>query len=243
MLEMRGFSLLPPLPTVDVYCACFFSLRQSCSFNEVKTRRACLSRRFLNLLPLFTHTELRPTARTAQLQSHSAVVLRLSFNLQGREGAPRAQTHHTLNLSRRRATAAWTGDGTALRHVPHPPQKMQKNKKKKNGADRRSLASAWLSNPGGLLGGAQVSSVCPQISCVIPTTPCSGSAASSIQRAASCVCEAVGRSGRFRCLQPRACVCAHSATFQPNSSCWLSYNATRPPHKATFHGSSGILTF
>lgn len=42
------------------------------------------------------------------------------------------------------------------------------------------ISPAWVCNPRHTLR-AQVSSVCPQISSVIPRTPCSGSAASSIE--------------------------------------------------------------
>lgn len=106
MLEMRRFSLPPLPPTVDVCCVVLFFHR---AIRAVLMRsKWCMLASLEGFKPatsVYTHKALT-TTHTAQLQSHSAVILRLSFNLQGREGAPRAQTHDTLNLSRRRATAA-----------------------------------------------------------------------------------------------------------------------------------------
>lgn len=76
---------------------------------------------------VYTHRAPTMTAHAAQLQSHSTVFLLLSFNLQGREGAPRPR-HTRLQIchdAERRTPKLAMGRPQGTCRRPHPKKKQQ----------------------------------------------------------------------------------------------------------------------
>lgn len=110
---------------------------------------------------------------TWQTASHSSFSL-LSFTLQGCGGALQ------LTYVRIKPVTFTRGQGTITANMREKGVGQPRGMRHPKTSHPPLISAAWIHNPWRSLR-AQVSSVCPQISFVIPTTPRSGSAASSIE--------------------------------------------------------------
>lgn len=151
--KWENFPSLPRL-TVDVCCVvlCFLFFYWGICAALMRSERGMPASLggFKPPTSVYTHRAATTTAHAAQLQSHSAVFLLLSFNLQGREGAPRPR-HTRLQIchgAERRTPKLAMGRPRGTCRPPNP----QKNKTK-YWAVRPSLAPAWLCNPRAFLEG------------------------------------------------------------------------------------------